>query len=370
MMVALLLLGGLGVALLGSVKLPLAERLRIEEARVGGLVSLFGFVLIPMNFAAGFLTDHVGRQPVLVGGSVLFAAGLAVLAAAQAYAAALAAVVLLSAAWSLLINVGNVLAPAAFPGTTAQANNLANVFFGLGAFLTPLLVVFLLRRTSWRGALGALAVAALVPGALALGAAVPAAGQAASAGDFAGLLADPVLWLCGLALFCYGPLEASMAAWTTTYLTGRGIAENKAAGLLSAFWLAFMASRLAAALALPPGGEAVAMVALACACAAVLLGVVLSARPAAAAGLVVAAGVAFGPVFPLVMARLWDHFADEVRGRAIGLFFAIGGLGWTLLPMLIGAYATRAGVQRAFALAVGAAVGLIAVAVALAARPV
>jgi hypothetical protein len=51
--------------------------------------------------------------------------------------------VLLGAAWSLLINVGNVLTPVAFPGSTAYATNLANVFFGLGAFLTPLAVAFM-----------------------------------------------------------------------------------------------------------------------------------------------------------------------------------------------------------------------------------
>ena len=52
MMVAALLVSGMGVALLGSVKLPLARRLQIDEARVGGLVSLFGFVMIPVIFTA------------------------------------------------------------------------------------------------------------------------------------------------------------------------------------------------------------------------------------------------------------------------------------------------------------------------------
>src|SRR5262249_11097819 len=116
MMVALLLLAGLGVALLGSVKVPLAERLRIGETRVGGRGSVFGFVMGPVIFAAGFLTDHVGPQSVVVSGSALFATGLGVLAAARTYAAALAAVVLLGAAWALLVNVGNALTPAAFVG--------------------------------------------------------------------------------------------------------------------------------------------------------------------------------------------------------------------------------------------------------------
>ena len=43
------MLSGMGVALLGSIKFHLAGRLAIDEARVGGLVSLFGFTLIPVS---------------------------------------------------------------------------------------------------------------------------------------------------------------------------------------------------------------------------------------------------------------------------------------------------------------------------------
>ncbi len=371
MMVAALIVSGMGVALLGSVKVPLAGRLRIDEARVGGLVSLFGFVMIPVILTAGFLTDLAGRRPVLVAGSVLLAVSLALLARARAYPGALLAVLLLGGSWSLLVNVGNVLVPAAFPGSTAFATNLANVFFGLGAFLTPLVVALWLRRASLPAALAALGVLALVPALLALAATFPAAPapSAASAGEeLAELLANPVLWLCGLALFFYGPLEASMAAWATTYLGEQGVGPARAAGLLAGFWLAFMASRLATALLLPEGREAVFVLVLALACVAVLAGVVLGRGPRLAEGLVLASGLVFGPVFPTLVAVLLDHVEPRLHGRAVGLFFAVGGLGWTAIPLLIGAYARRAGVRRGFAVAVGAAAGLSAVALLLALR--
>lgn len=53
--IAGLLACGMGVALLGSVKLALAQRLEMDEARVGGLVSMFGFAMIPVMLAMGFL---------------------------------------------------------------------------------------------------------------------------------------------------------------------------------------------------------------------------------------------------------------------------------------------------------------------------
>ena len=46
--IAGLLACGMGVALLGSVKITLAQRLQMDEARVGGLVSMFGFATIPV----------------------------------------------------------------------------------------------------------------------------------------------------------------------------------------------------------------------------------------------------------------------------------------------------------------------------------
>ena len=169
LLIVVLLVSGMGIALLGSIKVPLAARLRINEARVGGLVSLFGFTLIPVFLTAGFLTDFVGRQMVLIGGSLLFATSLGILAWTRSYLVTLAAVVLMSTGWAMASNVGNVLTPLAFPGGMAYATNLANVFFGLGAFLTPMATAYLVRRTALSLTLALFAGLAILPALLALG---------------------------------------------------------------------------------------------------------------------------------------------------------------------------------------------------------
>lgn len=368
--VAALLVGGLGVALLGSIKVPLAARLAIDEARVGGLVSLFPFTMIPVILTAGFLTDLAGRDVVFIAGSAVLSASVVLLGLAWRYPIALAAVVLFSAGWSLLINVTNVLTPLAFPGAdasdTARATNLGNVFFGIGAFLTPLAVPWLVRRFSLPAGLGMVALIALLPALLALRVDFAAAQPAASSGptqtvDAGQLLSDPMLWLCGLGLFFYGPLEASLAAWATTYLGEHGV-ERGAAGLLSGFWLAYMASRLLTAFTLPAGYGAVLILTLGLVAAALLLTMVLTRSRSLAMVLVPAVGFVFGPVFPTLLALLFSHFPPQVHGRAVGLFFAIGGVGWTLLPIMIGAYATRHGVRRALVLAVLFSLGLSVIA--------
>jgi fucose permease len=399
MTVASLLATGMGVALLGSIKVPLARRLAIDEARVGGLVSIFGFTMIPVMLTIGFATDLLDKGTVLIGGSVLMAVSLGLLAQSNSYGVTFAAVLLLGAAWSGMVNVVNViaLAPITFSADTPFASNLANVFFGMGAFLTPLAVSALLRRISFVFAVSLLCGLALVPAVLALGVdfspfsatsaptpagpdtaknnrqnnPAPAEGKAGPAKNppashgVRTLLTDPLMWLCALALFFYGPLEATMGAWTTTYLGDKGIREATASSLLSGFWLSFMAARLITAFSLPARGEAVLILVLALACVAVLVGVLVSRAPAVSAGMVLGAGLIFGPIFPTLIAILLGHFDPAVHGRAVGLLFAIGGVGWTVIPILIGAYARRTSVQRGFAIAAGSAVGLCVVAVGL-----
>jgi len=129
-----------------------------------------------------------------------------------------------------------------------------------------------------------------------------------------------------------------------------------------------MASRLVTAYALGQGSEAVFILVLSVACIAVWAVVVMGRGRGLAAAMVVAAGLVFGPIFPTLMAILLGHFDPALHGRAVGLLFGLGGLGWTATPMLIGAYARRTSVQRGFLLAAGSAVGLGVVALVLVVR--
>ncbi|NLX12987.1 MAG: MFS transporter, partial [Phycisphaerales bacterium] len=327
---------GMGVALLGSIKLHLARKLNIDEARVGGLVSMFGFAMIPIILSAGFISDLVGRQPVLIGGSVIMTASLLVLARAKRYGSALLGVLLLSAGWAALINVINPLAIPAFGRTESYAMNLACFYFGLGAFVTPLLMAFLLRRIGLTGSLMIMAGFTILIAFLALGIdfqALTSAAAATQAADVAvpgmtTLLSDLVMWLCALAMLFYSPLEASMAAWTTTHMGRQGASDRLAAGVLSAFWLTFTLSRLVTALTLPAGSDKVLILCLALICTAALAGMVWGRGPTMAAVMVIIAGLVFGPIFPTLLAVLLGHFEPSVHGRVVGLFFAIGGIGW------------------------------------------
>ena len=374
MQVAALAIAGMCHALLGSIKVPLARKLDIDEARVGGLVSVFGFTLIPMVLAAGFLVDALGKQAVLACGFALLIVSLLLLSRLASYGSALVAVLLLGTGWSALVNVLNVTSPPAFlPLEETQtrmsyAMNMGDFVFGMGAFLTPMVIALLIRTIGLGRSFLVLAALAVVPVLLGLGVdweRIHSPSQETVAGGLAQLLADPVVWLCCLAFFCHVPIEASVAAWATTLMTDKQVSEPRASSLLSVFWLTFMTSRLVTALTLPAGQDTLLVLVMAALCVIFTLGIAVSRSAGVTCTMVVAAGLILGPIFPTLIAIYLSHLPASLHGRAVGLFFCIGGIGWTFVPLLVGAAAKRTSVQRAFLIATASAVLLTGLCAAL-----
>ncbi|MEO1994170.1 MAG: hypothetical protein ABGZ17_02740, partial [Planctomycetaceae bacterium] len=156
--------------------------------------------------------------------------------------------------------------------------------------------------------------------------------------------------------------EASVATWATTLLTDKQVEESKASALLSMFWLTFMGSRLITALTLPKGADTTLVIVMAVCCVVITLGIVFCKGAKLMCVLIVAAGAVIGPIFPTLIAILLGHVDAALHGRAVGIFFCIGGIGWTGIPILLGMYAKRTTVQQAFVCATGSAVLLTALA--------
>ena len=182
---------------------------------------------------------------------------------------------------------------------------------------------------------------------------------------FATLLNDSIVILCCLAFFFHVPVEACVGAWATTLMIDRGTSESKATGLLSLFWLTFTVSRLIAALGLPEGSHEKAIIGFAVVLLCVMLGLIYSTKANMTNMLVITAGLILGPIFPILIAFLVAHVDVGIQGRAIGLFFCIGGIGWALVPFLVGKQADKSGLQKSFYIVAGCVVGLIVTSVLL-----
>ena len=355
-----LTVAGMCHALLGSIKVPLARHLEIDEGKIGGLVSVFGFTLIPMAFAAGILADVLGKQFVIWGGCGLLIASVLVLAHVRSYLMALVSVLLLGTGWSALVNVLNALqGPAFLPlrdgAPLSFAMNLGDFIFGMGAFIMPIVVAWSLVRFQLKGTFVLFALLIAVPLLLTLGvdwvAYRPTEAAAAVENAFGILLRDRVVLLCCIAFFFHVPIEASVATWATTLMADREVAEKRTSTILSVFWLIFTVSRLIAALLMTEQAEYYVLSLLAGLIPFIILGLITSRNGQMTCSFLLVAGAVLGPIFPILIALLVSHVADfneALVGRSIGLFFCIGGIGWALIPFTVGQLAKKTGVQKSF----------------------
>lgn len=362
---------GLAYALLGGIKLQLAERLQLDEGRVGKLVGAFGTMFGPTIMICGFLTDALGRKGVWLAGSAVLAVAIFVLAGTRSFRGALVGVLLLGVGWAAQVNVGNVLMRVSVSKEhLVAAVNFYDFVFGFGAFATPVILALILRTLGYQKGMVALAAVALVP--LLLGAfaqmnpdlnPTPTAPHEAEPVGVSALLTSPLFWVIGFAFLFYVPFETSVSGWATTLVTRNTPQDvptdraNKVAAFgLTGFWLGFTGSRLIVSLSagllkksLGDHMEQKLLLGLAVACTLLMIAVVFLRKRETALAVVLLCGLACGPVFPTMMAALLGSVDETLMGRAVGFFFFFASVGWTVIPAIIGAVARKTNnIQKGF----------------------
>lgn len=372
--VALLCVFGLGMcfSLLGSISVKLMPRLKIDTGRFGTLISSLMITCVVASVVVGVLIDAWGHKPFAIIGFIITAFCIFVIARAKTYGPVLAACLLLGVGAMCLNNVGNTLLPHVLFGgkKVSAALNLGNVFFGLGLFLTPLIVSFLFRKISYEKAVSVLGVIALVPVVFAvLAKNYPDVQIGFQASTAAKLLINPVVIVSALALFCYISLEASFCNWLPAFgkevisrdfpSMASDVVDATSQQMLSVFAVAMMAGRLIASqvqLITTHGDIIIAVVAL-------VAGLVILAMTKSGAiwtsALVACAGLAFATCFPTIVGVTYANFDKSVYGSVFGIIFAIGLLGAVIVPKAIGNLAKGSSVQKSFKLLLPACVLLI-----------
>jgi fucose permease len=377
--VALLCVFGLGVcfSLLGSISVKLMPRLKIDQGKFGSLISVFMLSCLVASLALGVTIDKIGYKPVAIFGFIVTAVCIFIFAYGKTYGAVLIPCLLLGFGAMALNTAGNTLIPVVLYGgqNPAAASNLGNVFFGLGLFVTPLIVSFLFRKTTYEKAVSALGVIVLLPVIVAVIASYPASQAGFALADAFGLLKEPAVLVAAFALFCYISLESSFCNWLPPYgkeiisrdfpsLDG-AVVDASAQQMLSVFAVAMMVGRLVAsqiAVITQYGSWFVAGAALIAA-----LVILAMAKSGAiwTSALAVCAGLAFAPCFPTIVGVTFAKFSPEVYGSIFGIIFAVGLAGAVIVPKAIGNLAKGSSVQKSLKLLVPACVILIVLALVL-----
>jgi fucose permease len=249
-----------------------------------------------------------------------------------------------------------------------RSGNLGNVFFGVGAFITPLLTAWLFRKISYENSLAVLAALVVIPVIFAIGATFPEAPAGFSLGQAAALIAQKQIVLGALALMCYIALEVSMGGWITTYVASLGADEAKASRILSGYWIALMAGRLITALFIADqlivldvnGPWFVMFLAVAAAIIIYYMSTVVSLGAGTVASIVT--GLAFAPIFPTLVGVTLSRTDPSLRGSGFGLIFAVGLIGAIFVPAWMGAISKGKDIKSSMKVASGTAVVLVVLA--------
>lgn len=369
---------GMSFALLGSISVKLMPRLNIDQSKFGSLISAFMFTCLLASLVTGVVVDSIGYMPVAIAGFVLTAACIFLLAGAKTYSQTLLACLLLGFGAMALNTVGNGLIPQVlYEGKDpAAASNIGNVFFGLGLFLTPLIVSFLFRKATYEKAVAALGIIILIPVVFTFLAGYPDKKAGFEISHAVGLLAEPAVLIAAFALFCYISLECSFCNWIPPF--GKEVISKEkpeaeeatvdasAQRMLSVFAIAMMAGRVIAGLTpgiTDVGGWVIAGAAVAATL--IILAMTVAKNSSMAWVLAALSGLAFAPCFPTTVGVVFNQFDPSIYGSIFGIIFAIGLAGAVIVPKAIGNMAKGSSVQKGLRLLVPLCAILIGLAIAM-----
>lgn len=342
---------------LGAISVELMAALNLDTGQFGTLVLGLFLTSCIVQLFIGPLVDKVGYKPVAFLGFIVTGLSMVLLALATGFSVAMAACILMGIGAMSLNTVGNTLIPVVlFEGRDpARASNFGNAFFGLGYILTPLLIVFMFNYLALSYNIALIILAALMF--IFLGFAFTANFPRVSIGfEFSmafRILLKPAVLIAALALFCYISLEISMGTWIRSLMdelyagTSTGGASAKTGIVLSLFGVSMMTGRFltSAIKNLTAIGPVVIVLASAASLIAILIMLVAD-SPALGVFAVILAGLAFAPVFPTIVGVTFGKFDPKYYGSIFGIIFAVGLLGGTFVPNIIGNLSVGSTVQQ------------------------
>lgn len=355
--VALMAVFGLGISfiIIGAVSEELKQSLGIKNPEIGHLILALFLTSMIVQLFVGPMVDKFGHKPLAVLGFLLAGGSMFLLAFSTSFSAALGASVLLGIGAMCLNTVGNTLIPVVlFDGKDpARASNFGNAFFGLGYVVTPLIFsLFASLALGYRAGVSMIGALLLVFFLIAAGTRFPQVSTGFQFSMAVKLLGKSAVLISAIALFCYISLEISMATWIKPYMTEifggekSPTAVTNAGLVLSFFGVAMMLGRFLTSTVknLTAIGVKVIAAAALISILAILL-MILTQNAGLAIMAVILIGLVFAPIFPTIVGITFAKFEPSLYGSIFGIIFAVGLLGGTFVPQVIGSLSVGATIQ-------------------------
>jgi fucose permease len=314
-----------------------------------GLVYLIGALMFATGaLSSGLIAGRFGRGVVGAAGALFIAGGFALEAIAPSWPVFLFGAALAGGGCGATDAIGNSVIMDLATSESGSGLNRLHLFYSVGALLAPIAIgVVIGIGVEWRLIAIASSVAGVVlarpllrAGSIPARPAPPELATAVTRGPARLTALQLALAGLGLAIACYVAAESGVSSWLVGYLADEPMTTATLA--LSLFWVGIAAGRIVAS-RIAGRFDPVQFTA---ACAwtggiAILAAVGLASGPLRI-GLFLAAGFAFGPVYPMIMAVAGSLFPHRAAAVA-GLVTSAGVVGSVSYPPLMGLIAGYAG---------------------------
>ena len=368
---AFLLIGWSGLlipSLIRSVKAAFQQ----SDAGIGVFYLVFAVAWASGSFGGGLVTERLGRRRVLALAAALIAVGLVAMGLAPSWVVFLAAALPAGLGAGAIDAGANGLVLDLYASGRGRALNLLHLCFSIGALAAPVTIGLLVEGgVAWQGIVAATGLAAVPVSVLFGVVSMPGgrreAGEAGDAREGQGSrprpprLAAPLL-LMALAIACYVASEVGVSNWLVRFLEPAPLSTATLA--LSLYWAGIAVGRLVSAQLADRFDHRSFTLACATGLAVVLFGAIVVPSLPISIALFALAGVASGPIFPMIVAIGGERYRD--RSAAVsGFLGGTGVVGSIVYPPVMGFMSVTVGLTVAMlgnaALAVACAVALVLV---------
>jgi len=344
-------------AMLGIVLPNLMEKLKLDKSQAGKFFMISSVGLLVAALPAGLSMDAFGTKLVVCLGLFLVAAAFWGLGTIDSSQLLYPFAFVLGLGGSMVVAGENTAMSMVNSGQREVAANLLNLFFGVGAFVAPFIVMPVLKGRGFSGVLKAssLLTIAILALHLFLSFPQPPAADAFPLARAGALVMQPRLLLLVLLVFLYVGTEFSVWSWTVTFFTtARGYDQKIASRMISAFALAMIAGRWSSQWTLSAlGPERLLLVSAAGSF--VCLGGMFALRNRVLVAIsTFAAGAFMAAIFPTAVGLAGTYFPSLV-GTAISLVTTGGWIGAIVFPPAVGFVSNTKGVARGVLIPVGTA---------------
>lgn len=347
-------LNGMTFAFFGTGLPALRTYLGINLEAAALLTALLQAGFSVASLTGGILSDFVRRDRILMAGCLVLGAGAFLMGYLSSFAATVCIVVLMGIGAGFILSSSNVLLVELHPERRGTILNIHHIFFGLGSFLGPLIMGYLLLRHNWQAGYDGLALCLLVLCVFFIFADPPIhslRGRRDFIQELGRLLADKYyIQMLFVAAMAIGTQLALMLLSVTFLEDAKGMSISAASIALSSFFVCLVLGRLLCSwVSLHVCNSKIVFTLLCLQLITVFL--IWQGNGWFSFAALILSGLACSGIFPGLLAINGIMFFN-VAGTALGILSTMGGVGSILIIWLTGVVSQRTSVEFGFVVVV------------------